>query len=485
VSLHLWPNTDQLAYGNPLPYLKVRMDSSAVRFWVEDFADVPYERVWLYVNGRLAASGGPGTDAAAKCGDEVAAVVKYHSGTKKLEGRILCTKPIKAPDGGLVKFGFRLKQVARAYRAMTGDMDQTGPPLRFDGSCNIFVNGIGEASVTITATRPDVIFCIGTTCSTSYTLKWKDIVRSIGQPVAIDVFKAPDAPASQLLGGGRSVVDIYIDYYENEYLGYTTLDVYVNGTRVASCYRQTSVSIIPTSWTEYAPPNATGDYLFKIYGILQRQLGDNSTVWQYILLGADVTLYERSGGSFGFALTMNPIENATNENILPNASYIIPIECPSRSLYYVYIAEEVLKQEYQSTEWGYLNSSGPLARFRDQMEYNETFKNAFCSALDAVVDTEFNVPYIAINKTGEYPVYHTYLSRQSGSATLRFKTLSISSFGAVYANVILPIDIKLPPPVVELPQTIQSSQSNQPPRQQSLQDLLRNIPRVYITIYKG
>jgi hypothetical protein len=101
VALHLWPDTRQLAYGNPLPYLKVRMDSGAVRFWVEDFGGLPYERVWLYVNGRLAASGGPGTDAAAECGDEVAAVVKYHSGVKKLEGRILCTKPIKAPGGGL------------------------------------------------------------------------------------------------------------------------------------------------------------------------------------------------------------------------------------------------------------------------------------------------------------------------------------------------------------------------------------------------
>jgi hypothetical protein len=130
VALHLWPSADQLAYGNPLPYLKVKFDRpvNAVKFWVEDFGGLPYERVWLYVNGRLAASGGPGTDAAAKCGDEVAAVVKHHSGTKKLEGRILCTKPIKAPGGGLMKREIRLIQTTQAYRAMTGDMDQTGPP---------------------------------------------------------------------------------------------------------------------------------------------------------------------------------------------------------------------------------------------------------------------------------------------------------------------------------------------------------------------
>jgi hypothetical protein len=73
VALHLWPSADQLAYGNPLPYLKVCMDSGAAKFWVVDFSGSPYERVWLYVNGKLKVSGGPGTDATAECGDEVAA----------------------------------------------------------------------------------------------------------------------------------------------------------------------------------------------------------------------------------------------------------------------------------------------------------------------------------------------------------------------------------------------------------------------------
>jgi hypothetical protein len=51
VALYLWLSAGQLAYGNPLPYLKVRMDSGAAKFWVEDFGGLPYERVWLYVNG--------------------------------------------------------------------------------------------------------------------------------------------------------------------------------------------------------------------------------------------------------------------------------------------------------------------------------------------------------------------------------------------------------------------------------------------------
>jgi hypothetical protein len=71
----------------------------------------------------------------------------------------------------------------------------------------------------------------------------------------------------------------------------------------------------------------------------------------------------------------------------------------------------------------------------------------FMQALDKMVDIEFNVPYIAVNRTSEYLVYHTHAGRQGRSVTLSFKALSISSFGAVYANAVLPIDIKLPPPV--------------------------------------
>jgi hypothetical protein len=71
----------------------------------------------------------------------------------------------------------------------------------------------------------------------------------------------------------------------------------------------------------------------------------------------------------------------------------------------------------------------------------------FADALDKMVDFEFNIPYIAVNRTGEHLVYHIHASRQGGPAMFTFKTLSISSLGAVYANAILPIDIKLPPPV--------------------------------------
>jgi len=427
VSLHLWPSADQLAYGNPLPYLKVRMDSGAVRFWVEDFGGLPYERVWLYVNGRLAASGGPGTDAAAKCGDEVAAVVKYHSGTKKLEGRILCTEPIKAPSGGEVKREIRLIQTTQAYRAMTGDMDQTGPPLRFDGSCNILPNGIGEASVAIIATRPDVMFCIGMACGTSYTLNWKDIVRSISQTVTIDVFKVPDAPASQLLGGGRSVVNIYIDYYDSESLGYTTLDVYVNGTRVASCYRQTSVSKETVPWAVYKKPNATGVYLTRIYKPGGPVFDGNLAVYEF-------------NGTYGFDVTTNPVDGEVG---LSECEPLSPTGIA------VTVGDFCFTVDF-GVALNEFFDRGPLWRFLQYLYSSNgaDARSALRTALNAITDLEYNVPRIvAESGNSTVLVYHDIYSRQSGSAALRFKTLSISSLGAVYANAILPIDIKLPPPV--------------------------------------
>jgi len=448
-ALHLWPDTGQLAYGNSLPYLKVRMDSGAVKFWVEDFGGLNYERVWLYVNGRLASSGGPGTDAAAKCGDEVAAVVKHHSGTKKLEGRILCTEPVRAPGGGETKRSFRLIQTTQAYRAMTGDMGQTGPPLRFDGSCDIDAYKNGHASVTIATLRPDVIFCVGTNCGTSYTFSWTlpppDIAMvpgTVRQTVPIDVFKTPDAPASQLLGDGRGAVDIYIYYDYVSYYNRYDLYVYVNGTLAAECHRETSVSRELTSWTEYKEPNATAVYLIRFVG--ER---DGKTV----VLDGNIVLYEREDGSFGYRLILNPVEDPTPEDLKvasPHANLVIT--SPSNVTYrgavsLPFLLEEMRLELHNDFAKLYL---GPFLRFVEQLYFlNPYLMFTLGDAFDKMIDIEFNVPYIAVNGTSEYLVYHEIYSRHGGSAALRFKTLSISSLGAVYANAVLPIDIKLPPPV--------------------------------------
>jgi hypothetical protein len=438
IALQLWPNTDQLAYGNPLPYLKVRMDSGAVRFWVEDFGGLPYERVWLYVNGQLAAFGDPGTDAAARCGDEVAAVVKYHSGIKKLEGRILCTNPIKATEGGEVRRAIRLMQVAQAYRAMTGDMDQTGLPLRFDGSCDIdFSYPYGRASVTIATLRPDVIFCVGVNCGTSYTFSWT-LQRSgtVRQIVPIHVFKTPDAPASQLLGGGRGVIDIYVEYH------YRDLYVYVNGTLVAKCRRENTISRELASWTEYREPNATAVYLIRFVG--ER---DGKTV----VLDGNIVLYECKDGSFGYRLIVNPVKDPTPEDLKVTSPHgNLVVTSPSNATYrgavsLLFILEEIQLQLHNDIVTVYM---GPFFRFLNQLSNDPQLKSAFVQALDNMADIEINVPYIAINRTSEYLVYHEIYSRQSGSAALRFKAFSISSLGAVYANAVLPIDIRLPPPVL-------------------------------------
>jgi hypothetical protein len=157
VALQLWPDAGQLAYGNPLPYLKVKFDRSAnaVRFWVEDFGGIPYERVWLYVNGRLASSGGPGTDAAARCGDEVAAVVKYHSGTKKLEGRILCTKPIKPPGDQMAEIITTNEAIETALDSYEPVAKQTGVPIALSGQCTYGGGGFA-GKVYLRVTRTDV-----------------------------------------------------------------------------------------------------------------------------------------------------------------------------------------------------------------------------------------------------------------------------------------------------------------------------------------
>ena len=412
-ALHLWPDADQLAYGYPLPYLKVEFDRSAnaVRFWVEDFGGLPYERVWLYVNGRLAASGGPGTDAAAKCGDEVAAVVKYHSGVKKLEGRILCTEPIKASSNGLVKREIRLMQVAQAYRAMTGDMDQTGLPLRFDGSCDIYYHN-GRVWVTLRAVRPDVIICVGTHCGTSYTFSWS--LRSLERvhlAVSIHVFKAPNAPASQLLGGGRGVVNIYA-----EFIGYPNGDydlyVYVNGTLVARCYEQVTVSRESRSWTEYKEPNATAVYLIRFVG----ELPNGSKV----VLDGNVVLHERKDGSFGYRLIVNPVADPTPADLNAASPHLnLTATSPSSGIVYrgavslPFILEEMPQMRLHNDIVDVY--TGPFFRFLQQLSNDPQQKSMFMQALDKMVDIEFNVPYIAVNRAGEHLVYHIHAGRAAPS----------------------------------------------------------------------
>ena len=429
-----------------------------MRFWVEDFGGLPHERVWLYVNGRLAASGGPGTDAAAKCGDEVAAVVKYHSGTKKLEGRILCTQPIKAPDGGETRRAIRLIQTTQAYRAMTGDMDQTGLPLRFDGFCEIDYicdeRGScpfgGHASLTITILTPDAVFCLGTTCGTSYTLLWRFYYtnsRTVEQTIPIYVFRTTDAPASQLLGGGRAVVEVVVNYrvYSSDSSDTYELRVYVNGTRIADCFRKVSLSRVLQSWTEYVEPEAIANYLVRFVG----EGPDGNPV----VVDANIKLYERNDGNFGIRIVIHPVDDPTPADLnvaSPHGTF--PITAPSGTTYHGAVSLPFLLGEITQLHLHNDVASvqmGTFFKFLNWLYNNEQVYSAFGRALDQAIDIEFGIPYIPVERTGEALVYHTSASWQSGSRTmLGFKALSISSLGAVYANAVLPIDVRLPPPVL-------------------------------------
>jgi hypothetical protein len=299
--------------------------------------------------------------------------------------------------------------------------------MRFDGSCNIDVYRNGYASVTIATLRPDVIFCVGTNCGTSYTFSW-----SFQQPggarqiVPIHVFKTPDAPASQLLGGGRGAVDIYVVYDYVEYYNRYDLYVYVNGTLVAKCYRETSVSRELASWATYKKPNATGVYLTRIYKPGGPVFDGNLAIYEF-------------NGTYGFEVVTNPVDGEVG-----------PSECQPLSP--TGIAVEVGEFCF-TVDFGVALDEffgrGALWRFYQYLNSpnGADARSALRMALNAIIDLEHNVPRIVERGNSTVLVYHETYSRQSGSAALRFKALSISSLGAVYANAVLPIDIKLPPPV--------------------------------------
>jgi hypothetical protein len=196
-----------------------------------------------------------------------------------------------------------------------------------------------------------------------------------------------------------------------------------------------------TSWTEYKEPNATAVYLIRFVG--ERD-------GRPVVLDGNIVLYERKDGTFGYRLIVNPVADPTPADLKVASTHSnLTIRGPSNTTYrgavsLPFLLEELQIQLHNDVVNVYL---GPFLRFLRQLINDPSQMLMFGQALDKMVDTEFNIPYIAVNMTGEYLVYHTHTSRQGGSATLGFKTLSISSLGAVYANAVLPIDIKLPPPV--------------------------------------
>jgi len=418
-ALHLWPDTGQLAYGNPLPYLKVRMDSGAVRFWVEDFGGLPYERVWLYVNGRLAASGGPGTDAAAKCGDEVAAVVKYHSGTKKLEGRILCTKPIKPPERAETWDEYS-KVMLSAYQAATGDLDRTGLPVNITGYIKCDKNGdtwvIYSALAKFIATEPNVVICVGWTCSQSVTIDLQQFPR-LATDTYVYIYKIPDTVvASQYLGGARVAFRIAVGSYWEQ--NNENLAIYVNGTVVSKC--NIAAVTVTETYAVYRKPNASGVYLVRM------RLSGSSTV-----LGGSIHVYQTSDNKVGFEMYVNP-----NKRASPSSS---GGQCAQDETM-VNINGNIVCIQYNKDA---VEQGGPFDKFLQAVQNDSNTGNAFLATVKSMTDTSYNVPRVL---AGYYTYTYTVMLPITTSYTmsLSFGTLMPASLGVVFANAVLPSGIQMP-----------------------------------------
>jgi hypothetical protein len=439
LALRLWPSADQLAYGNPLPYLKVKFDRpvNAAKFWVEDFGGLPYERVWLYVNGRLTASGGPGTDAAAKCGDEVAAVVKYYSGTKKLEGRILCTQPIKTPKRAEIWDEYS-KVMLYAYQAATGDLDRTGLPINITGYIECEKRNeewyIYDAWVKFITTEPTAFICLGWTCSqeATFNIGWRcvGILRERGlcfklsYPYTYDVdtstyyiYKMPDAAlASQYLGGARVAFRITLRQYSqggDEYLA-----MYVNGTVVSMC-KTTEITVTET-YAVYRKPNADGVYLVRI-----RLSGSNTVLY------GSINVYQTSDNKVGFEIYVNP-----NKRASPSSS---GGQCAQGETA-VNINGNIVCIQYNKDV---VEQGGPFDKFLQAVQRDSNTGNAFLASVRSMTDTSYNVPQTPVG-------YYTYTYRvkwpitKSHTISLSFKTLMPTSLGVVFANTVLPSGIQMP-----------------------------------------
>jgi hypothetical protein len=415
-ALHLWPDTGQLAYGNPLPHLKVRMDSGAVKFWVEDFNRLQYERVWLYVNGRLAASGGLGTNAAAKCGDEVAAVVKYHSGVKKLEGRILCTKPIKAPGETEAWDTYSMMMLA-AYRAATGDFEATGLPLKITGSvdCN------GKASVMFESTAPNVFLCYDreAKCGQSLTFAPGE-PRRVGDKtsmmVVLHVYKIPDTVvASQYLGGARAAF-VIANGWERGYYS----DIYyltVNGTLVARC----EISNVPVGTetytvTEYVTPKASGVFMTRW------QL-PNGTVFD-----ASIHFWIRPDGTCGFQTWINRVDKPPSKPCagIPNSIYR-------------YCGEVNRRWFLNATS----DKESPMSKFIDCIATTQTGE-VFHEAMEKLQDISYNIPVLTLNHTFSYTIWKTTTTKESYTISLSLRAVMPASLGVIFASAVLPSGIQTP-----------------------------------------
>jgi len=421
--LPLLPDSTKMAYGEPLPYLKATREGDRLKIWLEDFAGLRPGRVWLYVNGELKASGGPGTSVYARCGDRVAALAQYEAGVRRVEAEILCTKPVKARDVEETR-DYHSYILTQAYRAATGDVDETGAPVELSGDC---FDVDGYLTLTIRALRRDVLVCAGTVCDQKIKFRWND--WQVNEKITLYVFKVPTAPAAQVLGGG--VIELHVKGYTDRY---SWADLYVNGVKFAECWSTGSSEV--RGYTEYQEPNATGVYHTRM------QWEDGTT------FDGTLVVYDRGDGTFGFRVHLNPVAGGSAGS-LEHA-----IDTRYGELRFT-IDPITGANEYFG--------NGPLARFYDYIRQDENARDALAEALRKASGThEYNVPYIAVERQ-EVVVYHTGVGSETRTELLEFKVLNLQSLGAVLANAYIPLDIRLPPVKSgELPPLNPPANSTQP-----------------------
>jgi hypothetical protein len=173
---------EKLAYGEPLPYLKVQRDGNFVKVSAADAAGVPFIRAYLYVNGRLAGI----NSTLARCGDRVEAALVYASGVRRAAGEVVCTRPVEAPPEERFRFAGThgaIQEIVDTYRV---ESPVAGVPLGVSGWCRWV--------------QPDL----------SGALPWWEVERRIRESweervyvfvTRPDVFMVPDQPVALRTGG--------------------------------------------------------------------------------------------------------------------------------------------------------------------------------------------------------------------------------------------------------------------------------------------
>ena len=414
LAVRMLPGAGQLAYGSPMPVFKVAYSNGAVQLWVEDFAGVPYQRAYFYVDGRYVGSEPPGGRITVRCGDRVAALVQYASGIKEVNGTVMCARPARAPGGTPQTWDTYSVTMLEAYQAATGDLLQTGLPLKITGSIDCSGNG----HVTFTTAIPNALICVGWTCGQSLTFG--------PGTVSMYVYKIPDTVvASQYLGGAHAVFVISVRAFQAWYWSYY---LYVNGTLVAYCEQQ--VGSRSGILTQYQIANASGVYMTKMWWPGGQVFEGTLAVWQL------------PGGNWGFQTWLNPIAGAQGPPLNSNGQCTaidqgaVPITIPTR---YGTLCAEF------NFEWGLgeFFGQGPLYQFIDYIKSNDMARTALSNSLKYMQDVSYSVPQIAKNYT--YTIDTVYAVSRSYTVDLSLGTLMPASLGAVFANAVLPSDIQAPP----------------------------------------